>query len=210
MGNPSLSATPYPRRSAAVVAATIAVMVVFAAALTATRPTARGSAPGNPVLVSTMTPLADGGTFSFPDGITLTVAPGWTIDCMGLTWVCAGKSGSSALIEFSSGTPHATDIVDDAAAGVNMTINVNGLTNVMQEPQGGITTVQGKNFTQLLQINYTANRQTNQGTREQYGVWIDLFNPSTQIAGFINLGAANANDVQTAVSDANRMIASIL
>jgi hypothetical protein len=57
-------------------------MVVFAAALTATRPTARDSAPDNPVLVSTMTPLADGGTFSFPDGITLTVAPGWTIEAV--------------------------------------------------------------------------------------------------------------------------------
>ena len=29
-----------------------------------------------------MTPLADGGTFSFPDGITLTAAPGWTIEAV--------------------------------------------------------------------------------------------------------------------------------
>ena len=60
-----------------------------------------------------------------------------------------------------------------------------GLTNVVEEPQG-VQTVQGNNFTQSLQVNYTADRQTHQGTMQLYGIWVTLFNASTQIVGFID------------------------
>jgi hypothetical protein len=61
-------------------------------------------------------------------------------------WVCAANSGSSATIETSSGAAHAADI-NGAAASVNLVINVNVLTNVIQDPQGAPRPLQGKNFT---------------------------------------------------------------
>jgi hypothetical protein len=153
---------------------------------------------------------ADAGTFTFPNGITLTVPPGWTISCTGKTWVCVEKPGSGSVVEISSGDAHAGNITDDFAAGKNLTVNVNGLTNVLQEPASAITTVQGKNFTQTIEATYTADRQTNQGTRRQYGLWIDLFNPATHTACFINLGGVSADAVQAAVDDTNRMVNSLL
>jgi hypothetical protein len=192
----SLSRTSRLRR--AVLAAITAVVTILAAGTP-------GSVLGGIALTS-----ADVGTFTFPDGITLTVAPGWTISCTGKTWVCAEKPGSGSIVEFSSGDAHAADITDDFASGINLTINVNGLSRVLQEPASAITTVQGKNFTQTIEATYTADRQTNQGTRRQYGLWIDLFNPSTHTACFVSLSGISADAVQAAVPDTNRMINSIL
>jgi len=192
----SQSRTSGSRR--AVAAAITAVVTILAAGIP-------GSALGDIVPAS-----ADAGTFTFPDGITLTVAPGWTISCTGKTWVCVEKPGSGSIVEFSVGDAHAANITDDFAAGSNLTINVNGLTRVLQEPPSAITTVQGKNFTQTIEATYTADRQTNQGTRRQYGLWIDLFNASTHTACFVNLGGISADAVQAAVPDTNRMVNSIL
>lgn len=62
-------------------------------------------------------------------------------------WVCAANSGSSATIEMSSGAAHAADISNAAAASINLAINVNGLTNLIQDPHGAPRPLQGKNFT---------------------------------------------------------------
>ena len=86
---------------------------------------------------------------------------------------------------------------------------INRLTNVVEEPQG-VQTVQGKNFTQSLQVNYTANRQTDQRTTQLYGMWTTLFNASTQIAGFIDFCAISPDAFQTALPDAKNMLASMM
>ena len=52
----------------------------------------------------------------------------------------------------------------------------NGMTNVQQNPLGPAQ----------LQVTYAANVQTNQGAAAQSGVWVSLFNPSTQTSGFID------------------------
>jgi len=73
-----------------------------------------------------------------------------------------------------------------------------------------VQTVQGNNFTQSLQVNYTVNRETDQGTMQLYGIWVTLFNASTQIAGFIDFRAISPDAFQAALPDAKSMLASIL
>jgi hypothetical protein len=171
-----------------------------------TQPKPPRTGPGGGVVP---TPHAlGGGTINFPDGVTLTVAPGWTIVQSSQTWVLLANSDNSALMEADSGKPAMPDITEEAGfmAGLRVTSR---LTNVVQEPQG-VLTVQGNNFTQSLQVNFTANRQTNQGTTQLYGIWTTLFNASTQIAGFIDFRAISPDAFQAALPDAKSMLASML
>jgi hypothetical protein len=202
------------RLHGAVVAAIIVVVVMLAAGVTAavvfsgpsTQPKPPRTGPGGGVVP---TPHAlGGGTIKFPDGVTLTVAPGWTIVQSSQTWVLLANSDNSALMEADSGKPAMPDITEEAGfmVGLRMTSR---LTNVVQEPQG-VQTVQGNNFTQSLQVNYTANRQTNQGTMQVYGIWTTLFNASTQIACFIDFRAISPDAFQAALPDAKSMLASML
>jgi hypothetical protein len=197
-----------------VVAAIIVVVVMLAAGVTAavvfsgpsTEPKPPRTGPGSEVAP---TPHAPGGqTINLPDGVTLTVAPGWTIVESSQTWVLLANSDNSALMEAEVGKSAMRDITQEAGfmAGLYST---NRLTNVIEEPQG-VQTVQGKNFTQSLQANYTANRQTDQGTMQLYGIWTTVFNPSTQIAGFIDFSAISPDAFQAALPDAENMLASML
>ncbi len=203
------------RLHGAVVAAIIVVVVMLAAGVTAavvfsgpsTQPKPPRTGPGGGVVP---TPHAlGGGTINFPDGVTLTVAPGWTIVQSSQTWVLLANSDNSALMEADSGKPAMPDITEEAGFMAGQDTLRSGLTNVVEEPQG-VQTVQGNNFTQSLQVNYTANRQTNQGTTQLYGIWVTLFNASTQIVGFIDFRANSPDAFQAALPDAKSMLASML
>jgi hypothetical protein len=202
------------RLHGAVVTAIIAVVVILAAGVTAavvfsgpsTQPKPPRTGPGGGVVP---TPHAlVGGTIKFPDGVTLTVAPGWTIVQSSQTWVLLANSDNSALMEADFGKPPMPDITTEAGFMAGQA-TFSGLTNVVEEPQG-VQTVQGNNFTQSLQVNYTANRETNQGTMQLYGIWVTLFNASTQIAGFIDFRAISPDAFQAALPDAKSMLASML
>jgi hypothetical protein len=197
-----------------VVATIIVVVVMLAAGVTAavvfsgpsTHPKPPGTGPGSGIAP---TPHALGGpTINLPDGVTLTVAPGWTIVDSSQTWVLLANSDNTALMEAESGKSAMTDITEEAGFMAGL-YAINRLTNMIEEPQG-VQTVQGKNFTQSLQVNYTANRQTDQGTMQLYGIWTTLFNASTQIAGFIDFSAISPDAFQAALPDAKNMLASML
>jgi hypothetical protein len=207
------------RLHGAVVAAIIAVVVILAAGVTAavvfsgpsTQPKPPRTGPGGGVFPTThgaASPAAGGRTINFPDGVTLTVAPGWTITQSRQTGVWLANSDNSALMEADSGKPAMPDITVEAGFLTGQGTILSGLTNVVQEPQG-VQTVRGNHFTQSLQVNYTANRQTNQGTMQLYGIWVTLFNASTQISGFIDFRAGSTDAFQTALPDVNSMIASM-
>jgi hypothetical protein len=173
--------------------------------------TAGGPVVGNPVLTSTTKALADGGSVTFPDGISVTVAPGWTIYKQWDTGLWASDNANTAQMEVFSGQAHAPDINGDMAWGINDDINDEPLTNVNQSPDpDGVQSVQGRNFTQELLVGYTADQQSDQGTSQFTGVWIELFNPSTRLYAFINLRAKNSGDLQQAIPDAKNMIGSFL
>ena len=201
------------RLHGAVVAAIIGVVARLAAGVTAavvfsgpsTQPEPPKTGPGGGVVP---TPHAlGGGTINFADGVTLTVAPGWTVVHSSQTRVLLANRDNSALMEAYSGKSAMPDIGGEA--GFMGGLDTTGLTNAVEEPQG-VQTVQGKNFTQSLQVNYTANRQTSQGTMQLYGSQTTLFNASTQIAGFIDFGAISPDAFQAALPDANSMLASML
>jgi hypothetical protein len=198
-----------------VVAAIIFVVVVLAGAVTAavvfsgplTQPKPPSTGPGSG-LVPTPHALG-GGTINFPDGVTLTLAPGWTtIVQSSRTWVLLANSDNSALLEAQSGKSAMPDITQEAGFMAGL-YAINRLTHVVEEPQG-VQTVQGHNFTQSLQVNYTANRQTDQGSMQVYGTWTTLFNASTQIAAFIDFRAISPDAFQAALPDAKNMLASML
>jgi hypothetical protein len=236
MGTSSESTGGEPRRAVAV--AMIAAVVVLAAGITAAvvlrgpsappKPggfvptthaaaaiklaTAGGMAVGNLVLASTSKPLADGGTVvNFLDGVSATIAPGWTINKSWNTGVWAENSGNTAQVGISSGKPHAPDINGDMSWLINADTTALGYTNVVQGPDpDGAQAVQGKNFTQSLVVGYTADYQSNQGTIHYQGIWVDLFNRSTQLSACINLRANSPDALRAAVPAAKGMIGSML
>jgi hypothetical protein len=107
-----------------------------------------------------------------------------------------------------SGHAVASDIDGDFAHWVSDTIAKNGLTNVVQDPPDPAKSLQGNNFNQMLVGGYSADRQTDQGTIQL--TWIDLFNPSTQLDGFIDVAADSPGALKAAVPDVNAMIGSML
>jgi hypothetical protein len=224
------------RLHGAVVAAIIAVIVVLAAGVTAAVVFRGPSTPPKPphpsglvptthqaaairpssgfrgiVLASTTTPLAGGVTVNFINGVSLTVAPGWTVYKSWNTGVWMHNSDNSVLLEISVGHAHAPDINGELTWQINDEINLNGLTNVVQaRSEEGVQAVQGKNFTQQLFTGYSANHQGDQGTTQICGVWMALFNVSTQQNAFIDIRAANTDALGAAVPDAKSMVASLL
>jgi hypothetical protein len=137
------------------------------------------------------------------------VAPGWSISQSWSTGVWANDSANSASIELTSGHANGQDINSDMAYMVAS--SAQPLTNVSESRDpDGVQSVQGSNFTQESLVGYTADLQTNQGTVQLTGVWVDLFNPATLLDAFIDLRAANNGDLQQAIPDAKNMISSMI
>jgi hypothetical protein len=120
------------------------------------------------------------------------------------------QRSASAAFEVDVDNADTPDIGQESAAVINGAIQAIGLTNVQQQPHGGVQTVQGKNFTQALQVNYTANTQIHQATMQVYGIFVTLLNPSTQVGAFINVWTLSQGDLQAALPDASSMIGSML
>jgi hypothetical protein len=198
------------RSRVAVMAAMTPLLVALVVGTTAA-PAGRAGL-GNLVLASTTKPLATGAaTFTFPDGITLTLAPGWTITNSTPSGIAAVNGDNSAAIAIASGGPHASDINGDMAWSINDDIKINDYTNVVRKPSpDGVQTIVGKHFTQELTIGYTATYQSDQGALEFNGIWMTLFNPSTQLNAFIDFRAATSEGYAAALPDAASMIASIV
>jgi len=210
MGNPG-RLPPQPRR--AVLAAIIGATVILAAGIAAP-PTSSGPYVrplGNVLLASTTSLLADGGTtVNFVDGVTLTVASGWTITKSWDTGIWAHNGGNTAQIGISTGKPHAPDITGEMAWLINADTTVLGYTNVVRDPYpDGAQAVHGKNFTQAFLVGYTADYQSDQGTINYQGFWVVLFNLSTQLSACINL-RAGAGTLDAAMPAAHDMIGSML
>jgi hypothetical protein len=191
-------------------------IIPHSAAAAAAIPPAMGRPGGNPLgdleLASTMTTLAvrTATTINLGNGVTLTPAPGWTVTNQDQGWAVLANSDHSAVFGAGIRMADTPDINQEATASINAYIQSGGITNVQQNRVGQAQTVQGKNFQQALQVNFTGNVQTNQGTSQLYGQWVELFNPSTRIAGFATLQATSADALQAAVPDGGSMLASML
>lgn len=161
-------------------------------------------------MASTSTSLAAGAaaTVNLADGISMTVAPGWKITRQGQGSASLSNSDQTALLFATAGNADTSDITQESSLLINQVIQGGGLTNVQQsatppEP------VQGKNFQWILESDYTANVQTNQGTDQLYGGWVTFYNPSTGMSGFLDFYAPTQALFKAALPDAAQMMVSM-
>jgi hypothetical protein len=166
---------------------------------------------GRVVLASTTTSLADSAnpTIGLPNGVTVAVPPGWTISSSGATWVLLRNADQTAEMAASSGHANTPNISDESAFFMNQIISESGLTNVIQAAQP-VQAVQGNHFNEALQVNFTADEQTNQGTQQVWGFSIALYNTSAQNSGVFWLAANSPDALQAATPDAEAMLGSML
>jgi hypothetical protein len=165
---------------------------------------------GGVALASTTTSLAAGApaTINLVDGINVTVAPGWTVTHQGQQSADLFNSGQSAALFVLAGAVDKSDIAQESASLINQNIQSVGLTNV-QERSAQPQPLQGKNFQQMLEVDYTANIQTAQGTDQIYGAWVTMYNSATGGSGFVNLYARSSDAFEAALPDAANMMASM-
>jgi hypothetical protein len=165
-----------------------------------------GQSPwGSVALASSTTSLA---TVNLVDGINMTVAPGWTVTRQGQQSADLINSGESAGLFVNAGSENTSDIGQESTFLINHNIQSSGLTNVQQYPDQP-QPAQGKNFNQLLEVDYTANVQTNQGTGQIFGGWVTLFNTVTGMSGLFNLYAGTPAAFQAALTDGAQMMVSM-
>jgi hypothetical protein len=165
---------------------------------------------GRVALASTTTSLAAGtaATINLVNGINMTVAPGWTVTHQGQQSADLFNSDQSAALFVVAGGADASDIGQESTSLINQNIQSSGLTNVQQRPAQP-QPLQGKNFQQLLEVDYTANIQTDQGTDQIYGGWVTLYNSITGASGFFNLYAGSHDAFKAALPDAASMMVSM-
>ena len=163
-------------------------------------------------LASTSTSLAAGGatTIDLGDGVTVTLAPGWTVTNRGEGFANLYSNDKNAGAYVAQGPASAPDINGESTANINGAVEGNGITNVQQIQGGAVQAVQGRNFQQTLEVDYTGNVQTNQGTGQVYGAWVTLFNPSTQNAGLFSIYSWTPDGFKAALPDTVSMLASML
>jgi hypothetical protein len=181
-------------------------------AATATDATRGPSTPSNHVtLASTTTSLADGTntTVGLPNGITVTVPPGWTIISTGPTWVLVLKADKSTEMQAASGRAVMPDINQESAYAVSQYISMSGYTNVVQVAQP-VQTVQGNHFNQALKVNFTADSQSSQGALQLWGFYVTLYDTAAQNAGAFWVAANSPDTLQAATPDAEAMLGSML
>ena len=165
---------------------------------------------GSVALASSSSSLAAGSaaTVNLADGISITVAPGWTITRQGQGSASLSNSDQTALLFATAGDADTPDIGQESSMLINQVIQGGGLTNV-QQTLTPVESVQGKNFQKLLEVDYTANVQTNQGTDQLYGGWVTFYNASTGMSGFLDFYAPTQALFKAALPDAAQMMVSM-
>ena len=165
---------------------------------------------GSVTLASTSTSLAAGAaaTVNLVDGISLTVAPGWKITRQGQGSASLSNSDETAALFAIAGNADTSDITQESSLLINQVIQGGGLTNV-QQTVTPVQPVQGKNFQSILEVDYTANVQTNQGTDQLYGGWVTFFNAATGMSGFLDFYAPTQALFKASLPDAAQMMVSM-
>ncbi|HEY0804074.1 MAG TPA: hypothetical protein VGD84_03375 [Pseudonocardiaceae bacterium] len=162
------------------------------------------------VALASNTSLAAGTatTINLVNGISVTVAPGWTVTRQGQQSADLFNGDRSAGLFVVAGTADTPDIRQESTALLNLNIRSNGLTNVQETPAQP-TPVQGRNFQEVLEVDYTGDVQTNQGTMQIWGGWVTLYSASTHMSGLLNLFANSQAVFNAAAHDAAAMMVSM-
>lgn len=157
-------------------------------------------------------PLSTGdGVVDIGDGLSMTLAKGWTVEDKGDHYAILLKSDSTAELAAMSGKVGGTDAVVVLEADINHLINGrnSALGNVkLGDPQR--MSLQSRNFQQEAAVPYWADLSIQKGTIPVYGVFVELLNTKTGEAVFFDLHATSADALDTAAGDTDRMINSLL
>ncbi len=166
---------------------------------------------GNLTLASSHTPLAIGSAaaINLYKSVSITPAAGWTVVKQDPGDVILGNSDRSVALGAIAGQADASNINAESTTLISAAIQGGGLTNVQQTPAGPVVTIQGNNFQQKYVVEYTANGQTAQGTAQVEGVWVTLFNSSTQTAGFVDVYSPSDAALGGATNDFVSMLQSM-
>ncbi len=143
-------------------------------------------------------------------GISITPAPGWTLENRGPNWVMLRNADSSAEIYAAVKPAGGTDVVTVLRADIDQLSDPSsgGLVNpVLFEPT--TKTVQSAKFQQAAFIDYFADVLTEQGAITVSGAFSELLNTSNQQSAFIDF-RRTADAPDQASGDAGTMIQSML
>jgi hypothetical protein len=162
-------------------------------------------------LVSSQSSLASGtgSAITLYKSVSVTPASGWTVANQDQGTATIANSDKSVIVSAAATAADGGDINQNATAGMNGFIKGSGMTNVQQSPLGPVQTIQGKNFQQMYGVAYTGNIQNNQGTTAVEGIFVTLFNSSTQTVGIFDDLATNDNSLQATESDVKSMLQSM-
>jgi hypothetical protein len=166
---------------------------------------------GSVSLASTTTTVAAGTTtaINLYNSVSITPAPGWAvIDHDGST-VLLGNSNHTVQFFALAGAVDEPDINQESSALISQTIRSAGMTNVQQDHSAQVKSIRGNNFQQMLIVPYTGNMQSNQGAVQLEGIWVTLFNSSTQTAGFVNVYSPNDIALEATTNDVAAMLQSM-
>ena len=92
---------------------------------------------------------------------------------------------------------------------INQRHSSGGLTNVQQTPAVHRSVGAGQELQQLLEVDYTANVQTNQGTDQIYGGWVTLYNTANRRVGPLQSLRRESGTFKAALPDAAQMMLSM-
>jgi hypothetical protein len=134
--------------------------------------------------------------------------PGWKITRQGQGSATLSNSDQTAELFATAGRADTPDIGQESSMLINQVIQGGGLTNV-EQTLTPVESVQGKNFQKILEVDYTANIQSNQGTGQLYGGWVTYYNASTGMSGFLDFYAPTQALFKAALPDAAQMMVSM-
>jgi hypothetical protein len=155
--------------------------------------------------------LASANSIDLGSGISVTPAPGWTMDTQKPNAVLLFNADSTASFLVAVGAANEGDVVAQLQDDTNLltTGPDAALTNAQ------LTTVttnhlQSKAFQQEASMGYTATVSSQQGTSTVSGVFVELLNTATGESAFVDFKAVSDDVGKKYAPDADTMINSML
>lgn len=145
------------------------------------------------------------------DGLSMTLAKGWTVVEHGGHYAILVNGDGSAQLNIGAQHEDRGDAVSILHRNVVQSIagSADKLGNVkfgdVQEDS-----VQSRNFQQSVSVPYLADLSLQQGTIPVKGLFAELLNPKTREAVFFNFTVGSPDALDSAASDVDRMIGSLL
>lgn len=154
--------------------------------------------------------LASAAPISIAQGISITLAPGWTLGHRGPNWVALNNADTSAQMRVTVKSAGGTDVVAVLQADIDHFTGTSSaiLSNIRNLSEPATQSLQGTNFQQEAAITYTADVITEQGPIPVIGTFSELLNTSNGKSAFIDF-RQGGNATTQAAGDGGMMIRSM-